>query len=485
MTRIVVTDRPADFPLKLAGVEVLSAREYLTAAKYSSLKRGKVYNLCRSYSYQSLGYYVSLLAEARGHHPLPSVSTIQDFRLSPLVRGISEELDGLIQRALAPLSGSTFQLSIYFGRNLAKRYDRLSHLLFSHFPAPMMRANFIKDEDGWRLDRLRPIPMGDVPEDHHEFLAAEALRHFTRGAVKPKQTTARYEMAILINEDEVDRPSNERALKRFVRAARKLGIEATFIDKDDYGSIAEYDALFIRETTAVNHHTYRFARRAEAEGLVVIDDPLSIVRCTNKVYLSELFERHAIPSPKTLIVHRDNVADVIPTLGLPCVLKLPDSSFSAGVVKAKDEEELHAALQKFFTKTELVIAQAFTPSEYDYRIGVLNGEALYACRYYMVKGHWQIQKAGKGDHRRYGATDTLPLSEAPQEAVDLALKSTALIGKGLYGVDIKQTTTGFVVIEINDNPSLDADVEDLGQEEVLYERICQVFLERLEKRGRA
>ena len=57
---------------------------------------------------------------------------------------------------------------------------------------------------------------------------------------------------------------------------------------------AEFDALFIRETTSVNHHTYRFASRAAAEGLVVIDDPTSIVRCSNKVYQAELFQRHGM-----------------------------------------------------------------------------------------------------------------------------------------------------------------------------------------------
>ncbi len=77
----------------------------------------------------------------------------------------------------------------------------------------------------------------------------------------------------------------------------------TLITKDEYGRIAEFDALFIRETTAVNHHTYRFSRRALAEGLVVIDDPESIIRCTNKVYLAELFARNRIPHPRTVVVH--------------------------------------------------------------------------------------------------------------------------------------------------------------------------------------
>ena len=84
-------------------------------------------------------------------------------------------------------------------------------------------------------------------------------------------------------------------------------MSTTLITRDDYSRVAEFDALFIRATTRVNHYTYRFARRASAEGLVVIDDPHSIIRCSNKVFLAEGLARLKIPTPATLIVHKDNV----------------------------------------------------------------------------------------------------------------------------------------------------------------------------------
>ena len=117
------------------------------------------------------------------------------------------------------------------------------------------------------------------------------------------------------------------------------GFDVEFLDRDDYGRIAEFDALFIRETTAVNHHTYRFASRARAEGLVVIDDPESIIRCGNKVYLVELAKRLDLAIPPTMVVgsstHTD---DIVRELGLPCVLKQPDSAFSEGVFRADTRE---------------------------------------------------------------------------------------------------------------------------------------------------
>jgi len=35
----------------------------------------------------------------------------------------------------------------------------------------------------------------------------------------------------------------------------------------------EFDALFIRKTTNVNHYIYEFSRLAYAEGFVIIDYP--------------------------------------------------------------------------------------------------------------------------------------------------------------------------------------------------------------------
>lgn len=125
MSHLVVVYKPKNWPFHLPNVEVVSAKEYLTDSSYSQRKNIKVYNLSRSYRYQSLGYYVSLLAAARGHAPIPSVITIQDLKSQAMIRGISDDLDDLIQKNLAGLQSSEFTLSIYFGHNIAKKYDRL------------------------------------------------------------------------------------------------------------------------------------------------------------------------------------------------------------------------------------------------------------------------------------------------------------------------------------------------------------------------
>lgn len=483
MRTLLVVQRPEHWPFDLPGAEVVSAREYLTDRTFAETRRISVFNLCRFYGYQRTGYYVSLLAAARGHRAMPSVDTLQAFGVAPLARITSDELDELIQRSLAPLRSADFVLSIYFGRNTARRYDQLCRALFDLFPAPLLRAQFIHEDDRWRLQSIRPLASSEVPDSHRPFLVQQAQRYFDRPTrTRKPRPAAAYDLAILWDPQEKDSASNETAIKRFVRAAGKVGLDAWLITSEDYARLAEFDALFIRATTSVNHYTYRFAQRAAAEDIVVIDDPRSILRCGNKVYQAELFARHGIPHPRTLIVHADNVDQVGEVVGFPCVLKQPDSSFSAGVVKVRDREGLDAPLEAWFKDSQLVVAQAFVPSEFDWRIGVLAGRPLYACRYFMASGHWQIIQ-NEGHKKRYGRVETLPIEDAPEEAVQLAVDVAAHIGDGLYGVDIKEINGRFLVIEVNDNPSIDAGWEDTVLKDELYITIMKHFRDRLESRG--
>jgi glutathione synthase/RimK-type ligase-like ATP-grasp enzyme len=254
------------------------------------------------------------------------------------------------------------------------------------------------------------------------------------------------------------------------------------ITRDDYGRLAEFDALFIRDTTYVEQYTYRFAQRAASEGLVVIDDPQSIVRCTNKVYLAELLTRHKLPIPRTLVVHRDNAKFLVQELGLPCVLKKPDSSFSKGVVRVDQVDELSRRLPEFLAESELVVAQEFLPTTFDWRIGILDRQPLFACKYYMAQGHWQIIRHDREGRGRYGRSETVPVEIAPRKVVQIAQKAANLIGDGLYGVDIKESDGKFYLIEVNDNPNIDAKAEDAILKDELYRRIMSVFLRRIERR---
>lgn len=479
MISIVVVNQLTDWNFDIPDVEVVTSRSYLTDAKYSELRNVRVYNLCRSHRYQGVGYYVSLLAEARGHRVFPSITTIQDIKSQTIMRVISDELDELMQKSFSKLRSKEFDLSVYFGQNVAKQYEKISKQLYNLFQVPLFKAHFIYNKK-WNLQNISPIPLNEVPEHHKPYFVRFAKTYFAKKRIYPiKKTVSIYDLAILVNPEEKVPPSDKKAINIFIDTAESLGFRTKLITKDDFSRIPEFDALFIRETTSVNHHTYRFARRASAENMVVIDDPESILKCTNKVYLAELMKKFKIPIPETIIVHKDNKDSVLKQLGLPCVLKQPDGSFSNGVVKIVDPESLNEELDKLINRSELIIAQEFTPTDFDWRIGVLDRKPLYACKYYMAKNHWQIYN-WHANKNSVGNFESLPLNKVPDKVLEIALKAASLIGDGFYGVDLKKLDDDrVVVIEINDNPSIDHGVEDLVLNEKLYYNIMQYFLDHI------
>ncbi len=484
MRTLLIVDRPEHWPIQIPMVEVVTARRYLSEPEFRDLRGAVVFNLCRSYSYQKMGYYVSLLAEARGHRPQPNVTTLQEFRHRGVTRIASDEIATLVERSFRRLRSDTFELSIYFGRPLTKAHLPLARALFEQFPAPLLRARFARGSGkAWELRHLSPIAAEGIPPHHRDFVVEAAGHYFSgRRNARRRKRPPRYYLAILVDPEEEEPPSDPRALDRFERAARELQIGTELITKKDRARLAEFDGLFIRTTTAVNHYTYRFAEQATADGLVVIDDPLSIIRCSNKVYLLELLTRRGIPQPRSMLLYGDAPRPDLDLLGYPCVLKEPDGSYSRGVMKVESPEQAEAALDRLFSRSAIVLAQEYVPTGFDWRVGVLDGQPLYVCRYFMARGHWQIMHHEATKPTSYGRVETIPVEEAPPAVVRLALKAAGVVGDGLYGVDIKESGRRRFVIEVNDNPTIETGMEDQVLKRELYRRVMEVFLRRMAER---
>ncbi|HET7266594.1 MAG TPA: RimK family protein [Oleiagrimonas sp.] len=481
---VIVVEKAADWGSYYPSDDVVTALDYLRAPAAGD-ERTRVINLCRSYRYLGTGYYVSLLAEARGHRVIPSVRTINGLRKRSLYGLDIKDLNQKLTRFLPAGGRDTTDLGVlaYFGQTAYPDLQDLARQAFDMFPCPLLRIEFQRDRV-WQIGAIKPVGLNSL-DGAQEDAFAQALEQFSRKLWrKPRaRRLYRYDLAMLVNPAEALPPSDSKALKAFIAAGKALGIDVDPIGQHDYSRLAEYDGLLIRETTASDDHTYRFAHRAEKEGMVVIDDPVSILRCTNKIFLHDLMQARKLAVPRTEILFRDDtrqLATLPERLGLPIVLKIPDGSFSRGVVKVESAEALQSEAAKLFQHSTLAIAQEFVYTEFDWRIGVLNREPLYACQYFMSRGHWQIYNHAAKGTARTGSYRTLPLADVPPTVVKLALKATHAIGNGLYGVDIKQVGARPVIIEVNDNPSIDAGVEDavLGQE--LYLTIMREFLRRME-----
>jgi glutathione synthase/RimK-type ligase-like ATP-grasp enzyme len=483
MNTLIVTDSEQEW-LEVPGATVLTARGYLAERESDLYADVRVLNFCRTGRYQGRGYYVSLIAQARGQRPLPEVKTVEYLKSEAYVRELAAELEPLV---LDHEESDRFELDVYLGRDPAQRHQALAEQLFASVRAPLLRALFARAEGRWRLDSVQSLSVADIPAQHRECLL-DAARAFVAESSVPKAQRTRTgppRLAILWDPNEPLKASNDEALQRFLRAAPLVGLEAELICHDALERLPEFDGLFSRASPEVTGLTYEFVRRAEALGMPVVDDPESILKCVNKVYMHELMSRHRIAQPRTLIVHRGNVDEVVPTLGLPCVLKLPDSGFGLDVVKLESEDRVRQEAERFFKVSELIVAQEWLPTRFDWRVGVYDQRPLFVCKYFMAPGHWKILQMADGQPIE-GESVTMSVGEAPSQVVDMAVRAANLVGRGLYGVDLKQVEDRCYLIEVNCNPNIDAGVEDEAMGDALYREVIGVFARRItERRGAA
>jgi len=483
---VIVVEDVQDWQPRSENEQVITATDYLGKDALFATTGITIINLCRSYKYLSIGYYCSLLAEARSQQVIPSIKSINDLSHKSIYSLDMNEFDYVLNESFSKHKNmpmpAEFAMDIFFGKTDFTPLAKVAQHLFNLYPVPLLRVEF-EHKDNWKIRavKIQPITSLYAYQEEH-FAATFKAFHAKAWHMGNANKKHHYHIAILHDPDESLPPSNTVALEKFVQIGRELDIDVTLIEKKHYSHIAEYDALLIRETTAINHHTYRFAKKAESEGLVVIDDPVSILRCTNKIYLADLMRINQIPTPRTYVLQENDISRIDQLeseIGYPMVMKIPDGAFSTGVSKVSNRNEFETTAQELLNHSSLILVQEYLYTEFDWRIGVLNKKPIFASKYYMSTGHWQVAKRDAEGKAEFGMSRAVALDQVPPHLLDQAVKAANLIGDSLYGVDMKMTERGPVVIEVNDNPNIDQGIEDgvLGDE--LYRLILLEIIRRL------
>jgi glutathione synthase/RimK-type ligase-like ATP-grasp enzyme len=466
---LLVVENSMDWQPHSSNERIIDATEYLSSGFGNVSPGTTVVNLCRSHKYLSVGYYCSLLAEARGQRVFPSIKTINDLSRRAIYSLDMSDLDTALNTILNSQDKQPmpveFSMDIYFGTTDYTPLAEVARQIFETFPVPLMRVEFERGDD-WHIHAIKIQNIAALNQRQNDLLS-NALQSFNHRGWSNDGLARKYQhhVAILHNPEEALPPSNQRALNKFVQVGRELGIQISLIEKKDFSHIAEYDALFIRETTAINHHTYLFAKKAESEGLVVIDDPISILRCSSYV-----LQRSDI----------EDISQLEREIAYPMVMKVPDGAFSRGVSKVANREEFQRTAQDLLKHSSLILVQEYLYTEFDWRIGVLNRQAIFASQYFMSKGHWQVAKRDANGKAEFGMGCSVPLDAVPPDLLDLAVRGANLIGDSLYGVDMKMTDNGPVLIEVNDNPNLDVGIEDSVLGDELYRIVLRDLARRIE-----
>lgn len=288
------------------------------------------------------------------------------------------------------------------------------------------------------------------------------------------------QLGIYVERYTISSASEMNALMRLSQEARKQGHRADFLFRPDMYKIPQYDAIFIRALTDPLNSAYVASRTAELHGITAIDDSDSIRICCDKVDMYRHLVRSGVPFPETRIIDRDDISGalgdrLLDEMGCPIVLKAPNSSFSMYVEKVENKEEFQAVAKRYLRRADRIVAQRFVKSAFDWRVGVLRGEPLYVCQYIIPRKHWKILTYTAGGRTVEGEVKSIPLSQAPADLIDCAVRAANAIGNGLYGVDLKQVGDRYLVIEVNDNPTINAGDEDQANGH-LYGQLIRTLL---------
>lgn len=287
-------------------------------------------------------------------------------------------------------------------------------------------------------------------------------------------------IGIYIERYTINRSEEMEALTKLGYVIRRLGHQADYLFRPDTHKIPQYDAIYIRALTDPLNSAYVAARTAELNGIRVIDQPESIYICCDKVNMYRHLQNADVSIPETVILEGSEVArkrgaELLDSLGTPLVLKAPNSSFSMYVERIHTPEEFVKVGNRYLRRADRLVAQRFVVSEFDWRVGVLAGVPLYVCQYLIPKKRWKVLTHAENGRTIYGPVRGIELEKADPRLMETAAKASAAIGTGLYGVDIKQSGDEFVVIEVNDNPTIAADEEDQRAPDV-YEKIVRYLV---------
>lgn len=485
--QIVVVSDADDLP-GYAG-SVVTANEFLTGGALGARPRATVVNLSRSLRYLSKGYYVSLLAAARDQRALPSVDTLRHVAEGHARQRQLEEAgvpcfdaspDG--KPAGRPAPGEQVKAFAALGRALDPRFARLCAAIYRTFPLPLLRATFRLQQKEWRVVDVEPTPVHQLSAAERALLLDELrAAHGAAPLSRRKALDKRASLAVLFDGEDLFGPSTTETMEKFQRAAAKKGLHVHLLAADEIAQLGDYDALWIRALTGLNLPAFRWASRAEALDMPVIDDTQSIIRCSNKVFLHELLARKGVPTPKTLVASsQTSYESLLKSLGTPFIVKLPDGSFSTAVHKVASKPDWQQKARPMLERSPLIVAQAWTPTEFDWRVTTLAGKPLFVCKYHMAPGHWQVRNADP-KAVRYGKVESVPRAYAPRDVLRVGCQAARLVGDGLYGVDIKDTPKGPLVIEVNDNPNIDTGYDDAAEGNVIYEELVDHFLALIER----
>lgn len=240
--------------------------------------------------------------------------------------------------------------------------------------------------------------------------------------------------------------------KALIEAAKRKNVKLVLIDgKDifleatgDFDRISEAD-IYLQRMVSAFKGLY-ITKILESKGKPVVNSYAVSSVCADKLLTTLALRKAGIPSPRTFVAFDiDAALDIMEELGYPAIIKPVFGSWGRLIAPLRDPQstkailesrELMGALYQIYYIQEFVNKR----NNRDIRSFVIGDKVVAAIYRIAGQDEWRTNTAlgGKAE-----------LCPVTPEIEDLSLKTARALGKGVYGVDILETSDSMLVNEVN------------------------------------
>lgn len=241
--------------------------------------------------------------------------------------------------------------------------------------------------------------------------------------------------------------------------------------------IADYNAVIPRIGASVTFYGTAVLRQFEMMGTLVLNKSDAILRARDKLRCMQLLAQQGIDLPATVFGDNpDDTTDLLAMLGKPPhVVKLVEGTQGTGVVLAEKLSASRSVIEAFRGLYANFLVQEFVREARgaDIRCFVVGGKVLAAMKRQAKAGEF------RSNLHRGGSAEGVTLSAAE---VDAAVRSAAVMGLSVAGVDLLRARRGPLVLEVNSSPGLEGIEGATGVD--VAGGIIEYIEERLRRRDR-
>ncbi|MFT4970098.1 MAG: ribosomal protein S6--L-glutamate ligase [Chitinophagales bacterium] len=263
----------------------------------------------------------------------------------------------------------------------------------------------------------------------------------------------------------LSRNPNLYSTKRLVQAAEKRGHVVIVVDplkcvielekkapriyyKGIY--LDDIDAIIPRIGASVTFYGTAVVRQFEMMNVFSAVKSQALVNSRDKLRSLQILARSGVGLPKTIFTnYAKDIDHVIESVGgAPLVIKLLEGTQGLGVVLAETHNAASSVIEAFNGLKARVIAQEFIKEAKgsDIRVFIVDGVIVGAMKRTGKEGEF------RSNLHRGGAAEVIELSDLEEVS---AIKAARAMGLGVAGVDMLQSESGPLVLEVNSSPGLE------------------------------